>query len=100
MEKRKAHYQLILIKNALKDGKYHITASAIKKAFEDFQLLTEGIVDQVLALETSDLCKSMTSKFDNTLWQDVYHLKIGEKDAYIKLQILNDETIVISFKEK
>lgn len=72
----------------------------MKSVFEDFSLIPEELANWVLRLETSDLYKSMTSRFDSTLWQDVYHKKIITKVAYIKLQILDDETVIISFKEK
>ena len=100
MEKRKAHYPLTRIKTLISEGRYRITATAIKCAFEDFSLLAEEMADWVLLLEPSDLYKSMTSRYDSTLWQDVYHKKILTNMAYIKLQIQDDETVIISFKEK
>jgi motility quorum-sensing regulator / GCU-specific mRNA interferase toxin len=100
MEKRKAHYPLTRIKALIKEGRYRITATAIKCAFKDFSLLDEEMADWVLLLEPSDLYKSMTSRYDSTLWQDVYHKKIVTNMAYIKLQIMDDETVIISFKEK
>ena len=100
MNKFKAHYSLIRVKALVKEGRYRITASAMKSAFEDFSLISEGLAEWVLKLETSDLYKSMTSHFDATLWQDVYHKKIITRTAEIKLQILDDETVIISFKEK
>ncbi|HOD16803.1 MAG TPA: type II toxin-antitoxin system MqsR family toxin [Spirochaetota bacterium] len=100
MDKFKAHYSLLRVKTLVKEGRYRITATAIKSAFEDFSLLSEELAEWVLRLEASDLYKSMTSRFDTTLWQDVYHKKIITRIAYIKLQILDDETVIISFKEK
>jgi hypothetical protein len=35
---------------------------------------------------------------DSSLWQDVYHPKIGGTPAYLKIQIVDDATVVISFK--
>ena len=100
MEKRKAHYSLSLIRALITQGRYHITATAVKSAYEDFSLTTGEILDYILILLPSDLYKSMTSRYDPTLWQDVYHKKVGALTAYIKLQILDDETVIISFKEK
>lgn len=100
MDKFKAHYSLFRVKALIKEGRYRITATAIKSAFEDFSLLSEELAEWVLRLGASDLYKSMTSHFDATLWQDVYHKRIIAKIAYIKLQILDDETVIISFKEK
>jgi len=40
----------------------------------------------------------MTTYRDATLWQDVYRPIIGIKPAYVKIQIVDDTTVVISFK--
>lgn len=42
----------------------------------------------------------MTSEYDNKLWQDVYYVPIGKEIAYVKLQIVSDESVVIQFKRK
>jgi len=43
----------------------------------------------------------MQSLENVSLWQDVYHKNIGDKAAYIKLQInMTDNAIIISFKKK
>jgi hypothetical protein len=42
----------------------------------------------------------MTQYRDHKFWQDVYHKRIGAKTAYVKVQIADDRTVVISFKEK
>jgi motility quorum-sensing regulator/GCU-specific mRNA interferase toxin len=100
MDKFKAHYSLLKIKQFIKAGNYRITSSARKTAIEDFSLLENGIIDVILSIEISDLYKSMTSYNDSTLWHDVYHKKILNKTAYIKLQIVDNDSIIISFKEK
>ena len=100
MEKLKAHYPLARVKALIQEGHYRITATAIRTAYEDFLLISESVVECVLNLDAGDLDKSMTTRFDHTLWQDVYHKAVGEKTAYIKLQILDNETVIISFKEK
>jgi len=40
----------------------------------------------------------MTSRDNPKLWQDVYHGQVDGLNAYIKLQIDKEETVVISFK--
>jgi motility quorum-sensing regulator / GCU-specific mRNA interferase toxin len=100
MDKFKAHYSLLKIKQFIKADNYRFTAIARKTALEDFSLLENGIIDVILSLEVSDLYKSMTTYNDSTLWHDVYHKKILSKTAYIKLQIFDDNSIIISFKEK
>jgi len=55
MEKRKAHYYLSLIRALITQGRYHITATAVKSAYEDFSLTTGEILDHILILVPSDL---------------------------------------------
>ena len=52
----------------------------------------------VLGLQVKDLYKSMTTLHDSKLWQDVYHPRIDGVPAYVKVQIVDDTTVVISFK--
>ena len=52
----------------------------------------------MLGLEVKDFYKSMTTLHDSTLWQDVYHPNIEGTRAYVKVQIADDTTVVISFK--
>jgi len=67
MEKRKAHYSLNRIRTLIAEGRYHITATAVKSAYEDFSLTTGEILDCIVILLPSDLYKSMTSRYDPTL---------------------------------
>lgn len=100
MEKSKAHYSLARMKTLLKAGRYRITTIARKTSLEDFSMLENEIIDAVLTLDAPDFYKSMTTHHDSKLWQDVYHKVIINRTAYIKLQIYDDDTIIISFKEK
>lgn len=101
MEKKKAHYNLILIKELIKSGDYRITKLAQNNAVLDFDYTEKQIIKIIEQLESIDLYKSMTMDSDNTRWQDVYHKRINAKQtAYIKLQVLKNETIIIQFKEK
>ena len=100
MEKLKAHYSLSIMQQLIREGKYRITASARKTAIEEMNLSESEVTESILDLIPSDLYKSMTTLHNSKLWQDVYHKKLGNKNAYIKLQLLDDNTIIISFKEK
>ncbi len=40
----------------------------------------------------------MTSHHDHKLWQDVYKKEIVNLKTYIKIQIFNQNTVIISFK--
>jgi motility quorum-sensing regulator/GCU-specific mRNA interferase toxin len=100
LEKLKPQYPLSRIKELIAEGRCVITATAVKSAFTDFLLGPEGVFDVILRMNQSDFYKSMTTRFNSRIWQDVYHKDIQGKKAYIKVQILEDETVVISFKEK
>ena len=52
----------------------------------------------VLTLGAGDFYKSMTTHHDRTLWQDVYRPLVEDERAYVKVQIVDDTTVVISFK--
>ncbi len=58
------------------------------------------IISYVLNIENSYFYKSMTSEYDNKLRQDVYYVPIGKEIAYVQLQIVSDESVVIQFKRK
>jgi len=51
-----------------------------------------------MALDAVDFYKSMTTLHDSTRWQDVYRPVLNGVEAYVKVQILDDNTVVISFK--
>lgn len=100
MEKRKAHYNLEEIKNLIQQGKFEITQLASRNIKNDFSLMPDKIPEIIITLENIDLYKSMTCGFDNKLWQDVYHKEVFGEIAYIKLQILNNNSVIIQFKKK
>jgi motility quorum-sensing regulator / GCU-specific mRNA interferase toxin len=54
----------------------------------------------IAALDRRRFYKSMTTYFDHTIWQDVYHAPtpVG-KEAYIKIT-MRDTAPVIQFKER
>ena len=99
MEKRTPHYPLSEVKRLIQEGSYRVTDSALSRATEDFRLteLSE-IAACVRSLTRGDFYKSMTTIHDSRLWQDVYHGRAQELRAYIKLQIVNETTVIISFK--
>lgn len=99
-EKRVPHYNLKFIKELIQQRKYLIRKIAIENALCDFDLKHKDIISYVLNIENSYFYKSMTSEYDNKLWQDVYHVPIGKEIAYVKLQIVSDESVVIQFKRK
>jgi len=100
MEKLRAHYDLEEIKRLILLDKFSITNIAIKNADKDFGLSYKEIPEIVKILKNTDLYKSMTVNNNNKLWQDVYHKEIFGEIAYIKLQIIDNDSIIIQFKRK
>ncbi|OGH99908.1 MAG: toxin-antitoxin system, toxin component [Candidatus Melainabacteria bacterium GWF2_37_15] len=100
MEKKKSHYNLSLIKKLIRLKQYRITITASDNAEQYFGLRGNDVIEEILNLETNNFYKSMTSHNNHKIWQDVYHKPIESKIAYIKLQIIDEKTVVIQFKEK
>jgi len=97
MEKGKPHCPLSVVKTLIAAGKVRSTNSALAGGAAlgfDF----EGIVMVVDALTLSDFYKSMTTKTDHRVWQDVYRPVTHLGDIYLKLTVI-DEVLIVSFKE-
>lgn len=99
-EKRTPQYSLNEIKTYIEQRKFQIRKIAIDNAICDFDIRPKEILAYVLKIENSHFYKSMTSQYNNKIWQDVYHLPIGKDIAYVKLQIDSDESVIIQFKRK
>lgn len=99
-EKKTPQYSLADIKDLIHKRKYQIRKIAIDNAMCDFDLRPKEMLKYVLQIEKSHFYKSMTSQYDNKLWQDVYHIPLGKDTAYVKLQIVSNESVVIQFKRK
>lgn len=98
MEKKVWSYPISQIKELVVQGRYVITARALKDAEQDFGLDVDGIIATIMDLTITDFNKSMTAHCDHTLWQDVYFKQVNKKCGYIKLQISKaDSAVVISF---
>ncbi|MBI4412145.1 MAG: type II toxin-antitoxin system MqsR family toxin [Deltaproteobacteria bacterium] len=100
MEKRKSHYSLDRIKELVKADRWKMTLTAERNAWEQFHLDADGVKTVILGLKPGVFYKSMTTITDATLWQDVYHPVVGGKEAYVKLQIAEGNSVIIQFKEK
>jgi len=99
MEKKKAHYSLSAIKTIVaRDGVLAFTATA-RHGFRDMGLSEAEALVVVASLSNSMLFKSMTTHSCYQVWQDVYHAPCPNgKTAYIKVTV-QDEAVVIQFKE-
>lgn len=99
MEKRTPHYSLARMKQLIHAGAYRVTASALETAFRDFRMMEAAeLAEFILELERDDFYKSMTTHHDAKHWQDVYHARVVTGQVYVKLQIHEDSTVIISFK--
>ncbi len=58
----------------------------------------EGMVGVVMALLPADFYKSMTTRTDHRVWQDVYRPTSPAGEIYLKLTII-DDVLIVSFKE-
>ena len=69
-------------------------------ASQDLGIDEEGIIVVARSLTYQHFYKSMMSHDNHTLWQDVYKKIISPISGYyIKLQISDDDAVIISFKE-
>ncbi len=99
MEKRRAHYLLSKIKRLISTSNTrYLTASALRDANE-MGMGESDIVEAVMNLRPADFYKSMTTLRDPRLWQDVYRPQVRGRRVYLKVQIVQEWGIVISFKE-
>ena len=95
------HYNLSEIQRKIVFGNYSITKTAKDKAYYQFGLFDDSeIIEHILKLKPTHFYKSMKAKKFINLWQDVYHLYVKGIEAYIKLQIRDNESVVIQFKQK
>lgn len=72
MEKRRPHYDLTAVKAAFDHaGTLNRTYSS-RRGADDLGVDDDTLVEIIQALSPSDFYKSMTSKQDYRVWQDVY----------------------------
>lgn len=99
MEKRTPHCNLPVIKSLIEEGKVRATGSAFSGAREMGINSMAGMCAVIMALTTADFYKSMTTRADHRIWQDVYRTKIADgNEVYLKLTVI-DGVLIVSFKE-
>ena len=84
-----------------KQSNFSITTTALLSAQElGFEM--EGIRGVVAAMKKDQFYKSMTSKYNHKVWQDVYHVPFSDYLLYIKFTAEQEisEFRLLSFKEK
>ena len=98
MEKRKPHFRLELVKQAVADQRYRFT----RVALEGGAALGMEMADMlavISALSSRDFFKSMTTYADHTTWRDVYRPDTEFGQVYLKFTLAAD-LLIVSFKEK
>jgi motility quorum-sensing regulator/GCU-specific mRNA interferase toxin len=99
MEKGTPHCKLPVVKALIEAGQVRATASAFNGARELGINDLAGMCAVVLALNSSNFYKSMTTHADHRVWQDVYRTKTARGDeVYLKLTVI-DDVLIVSFKE-
>jgi motility quorum-sensing regulator / GCU-specific mRNA interferase toxin len=97
MEKSTPHHSLKRVKALASSGRVRMTSSA-RTGGAAMGFGFEQVVAIILALDTGDFYKSMTTHADHRIWQDVYRPWTSAGTAYLKISVL-EEVLVISFKE-
>lgn len=97
MEKRTPHRRLAVVHALLSAGRVHATRTALEGAAE-LGLGYDDILDTILDLSPTDFFKSMTTRADHRIWQDVYRPMTRAGRVYLKLTVI-DDLLVVSFKE-
>ncbi len=99
MEKGSPHCKLPAVKALVQSGRVRATASAFVGARDLGINDLAGICAIVLALNSDDFYKSMTTHGDHRIWQDVYRgITADGIEVYLKLTVI-DDLLIVSFKE-
>ncbi len=100
MEKLKPHYGLATIKAAFADAASLNRSFVSKQGADDLDMDNAAVVAVIQELSNSDFDKSMTSKADHRVWQDVYKPSVDGRTLYIKFTLdAQQAMLLISFKE-
>lgn len=98
MEKRKPHFKLELVKQAVAERRYSFTRVALEGGAE-LGMEVNDMLAVIGALNSRDFFKSMTTYADHTSWQDVYRPETEFGQVYLKFTLVAD-LLIVSFKEK
>jgi len=97
MEKSTPHCRLAVVRSLVKLGRVRATATATAHAYA----MHIGLKEMIAVLEAlvpADFHKSMTTRLDHRVWQDVYRPMTKFGRLYVKLTVV-DEVLIVSFKE-
>ena len=86
MEKKTRHYHLEEIQAQMKTvQELRLTYSAMK-GIRCAGMVNQDALDVVQSLSRQNFYKSMTTKADHSVWQDVYHAEWNDLELYVKFQ--------------
>ncbi len=97
VEKTTPHCKLGVVKALVGAGQVRTTRSAREGAVA-LGLDFDGMLAVVMALNSADFHKSMTTHADHRVWQDVYRPITPAGEVYLKLTVI-DDVLIVSFKE-
>lgn len=97
MEKSTPHCRLVVVRYLLGLGRIQASGTAMAHA-KAMGMDFEGMIAVVEALRPVDFHKSMTTRLDHRIWQDVYRPVTRFGRLYVKLTVI-DEVLIVSFKE-
>lgn len=97
MEKSTPHCRLVVVRSLLALGRIQASRTAMAHA-KAMGMDFEDMIAVVEALRPADFHKSMTTRIDHRVWQDVYRPVTGFGRLYVKLTVI-DEVLIVSFKE-
>lgn len=102
MEKRKPSYALEAIKAQFREpAGYKITVTAQDFAFNVLKLERGGVIELVQGITRQHFYKSMTSRRNHRIWQDVYRVPYEELLLYVKFTKIEEGWfLLISLKDK
>lgn len=101
MEKRTPQYSLATVQAIVAErGVLAFTRTALDNGHA-MGLSIQAMINVIQSMTKANFYKSMTTYYDHTVWQDVYHAitPVG-KIAYIKVSNPQGRFPVIQFKEK
>lgn len=98
MEKRRPHYRLATILEAISDRGSLAFTRISREGIREMGLTLDQAMRVVATLDASCFYKSMTTIADHRIWQDVYHASTPAGRAYVKFTLRDDGAVVISFK--
>lgn len=98
MEKSVPHCKLAAVKALIAAGKVRTTFSA-RAGAAALGLELADMITIVTKLTPKDFHKSMTTRSDHRVWQDVYRPATNAGMVYLKLTVI-DDVLIVSFKEQ